>query len=231
MDPGFPLKKPTFVVQELGESSRLQTGSRRLEQWFCWEKAPQDSKNLASNVCDILEFRLSWHSASESFWVWAVMIFVNGQYSLDIPSPEVMRSGTVSRCCAAMWLSHVSVYHVDPGYQGRGPTRQFPIFLIPSYSEPTGSREMASSFIRNGKKVRLIFIIKNKEKNKLIALRRLLPLEETTQRTPRNWATLSQRNLSSSSSLLQVTFCQVANLKSQMGLSLIMKVCPITVLL
>ena len=82
-----------------------------------------------------------------------------------------------------------------------------------------------ASFIRNGKKVRLTFIINKEEEKTYKSLRRSLPLEEITLRTPRNWATLSQRNLSSSSSQLQVTFPQVANLKSHVGLSHTMKVC------
>ena len=93
-------------------------------------------------------------------------------------------------------------------------TAALPTSLIPN--------QMASSFIRNGKKVRLTPIVK--EYNK-ITLYRSLQSEETTPRTSRSWATPLQKNRSSSSNLLRATFPPVVKLKYHKGLSHIMKVC------
>ena len=118
------------------------------------------------------------------------------------------------------------VYHIWSGISG--PTRQFPLAISLSIKlELLGLLELTSlenGFLLSKRKESTPYSHYNEERKKLITLPRSLPLEETTLRTPRNWTTPSQRNLSFSSSLLQVTFCQAANSKSHKGLSHIMKV-------
>ena len=128
--------KPTFVVQELGERFRLQTGSRRLEQWFCWEKAPQDSKNLASNVCDILEFRLSfcqWVILSLScndFCQWAVQFGHSESGSNEVRNSVTVLRGyvTKSRKGLPRWVTVVWRLTRDPRAEGRPGNFRFFLF-------------------------------------------------------------------------------------------------------
>ena len=172
---------------------------------------------------DILGFRLSF---------WVILSFSCNdlcQWAVQLDIPEVMDAGTVLRrslvTVLTMWLSHK--------FTGiPGPTRQFPLAILLSLSiklELLGLLELRLTTLENGFllskwKESTPYSHYNEERNKLITLPRSLPLEETTLRTPRNWTTPSQRNLSFSSSLLQVIFCQVANSKSHKGLSHIMKV-------
>ena len=119
------------------------------------------------------------------------------------------------------------VYHIWSGIPG--PTRQFPLAISLSIKlELLGLLELTTlenGFLLSKRKESTPYYSRHKKrKKKLITHRRSLQLEETTLRTPRNWATPFQRNLSSSSSLLQVTFRQVANLKFHKGLLHITKV-------
>ena len=151
------------------------------------------------------------------------MIYVSGQYSWTFRK-SWMPEHRMSRYYSNVTKSQL--YHIWSGIPG--PTRQFPLAISLSIKlELLGLLELTSlenGFLLSKRKESTPYSHYNEERNKLITLPRSLPLEETTLRTPRNWTTPSQRNLSFSSSLLQVTFCQVANSKSHKGLSHIMKV-------
>ena len=158
------------------------------------------------------------------------MIYVSGQYSWTSGSHGCRNSVAKIACHDISNVTKSQVYHIWSGIPG--PTRQFPLAILLSLSiklELLGllARELTSlenGFLLSKRKESTPYSHHNEERNKLKTLPRSLPLEETTLRTPRNWTTLSQRNLSFSSSLLQVTFCQAANSKSHKGLSHIMKV-------
>ena len=153
------------------------------------------------------------------------MIYVSGQYSWTFRK-SWMPEHRMSRYYSNVTKSQL--YHIWSGIPG--PTRQFPLAISLSIKlELLGLLELRLTTLENGfllskRKESTPYSHYNEERNKLITLPRSLPLEETTLRTPRNWTTPSQRNLSFSSSLLQVTFCQAANSKSHKGLSHIMKV-------